>query len=348
MPPSFIKRGLGAWDSIWRIGLPPRSAAAITFAVACVGIATIVRTGLGLISPDSAPFAAYYSATLVAALVGGPTSGVIATILGAVVAYWRFVPPEWGTTEQLVSLSLFALSSVVIIWAAESYRSLLQRLRETERTRQLFNDELAHRIKNTLASVQAIMSQTLKDQPDVRNKLSGRISALAKTNDLLVKSEWQSAFVREIVANEFAPYGPSRFQLLGNDIECPPTLAIFLSLIFHELTTNAVKYGALSRADGRVSVSWKLAGDRLELEWIERGGPKPGTRAHVGFGTTLLQAGLKQFNGSVDMQFEPTGLRVILSMILPPDFRARSLGIAREQLRRQSTISESGLIAKIH
>jgi two-component sensor histidine kinase len=349
---SLIKRGIGAWNSIWRVGLPPRSAASLTFAIACVGIATIVRTGLGLISPDSAVFAPYYSATLVAALVGGTPSGVIATMLGGLVAYWRFVPPEWGTTpffvEQLVSLSLFALSSAVIIWAAESYRSLLQRLRETERTRRLFNDELAHRIKNTLASVQAIISQTLKDQPDVRNKLSARIVALATTNDLLVKSEWQSASMREIVTNEFAPYGPSRFQLLGDDVECPPTLAIFLSLIFHELTTNAVKYGALSRADGHVSVSWKLAGDRLELEWIERGGPKPGTRAHVGFGTTLLQVGLKQFNGSVDMQFEPTGLRVMLSMILPPDFRARSLGIARGQLRRQGNISESDLIAKIH
>ena len=294
MPTSLIKWACERWNSIWHVGLPPRSAASLTFAIACVGIATIVRTGLGLISPDSAVFAPYYSATLVAALVGGMPSGVIAAVLGGLVAYWRFVPPEWGTTpflvEQLVSLFLFALSSVVIIWAAESYRSLLQRLRETDRTRRLFNIELAHRIKNTLSSVQAIISQTLKDQPDVRNKLIGRIVALATTNDLLVKSEWQSASVREIVTNEFAPFDSSRFELVGDDVECPSTLAIFLSLIFHELTTNAVKYGALSKADGRVSVSWKLTGDRLELEWVERGGPKPSTRVNEGFGTTLLRA----------------------------------------------------------
>ena len=154
-------------------------------------------------------FAPYYSATLVAALVGGTSSGVIAAVLGGLVAYRRFVPPEWATTsfvvEQLVSLSLFALSSAVIIWAAESYRTLLQRLRETERTRQLFNDELAHRIKNMLSSVQAIISQTLKDQPDVRNNLNARVIALATTNNLLVKSEWQWASVREIITKEFVP-----------------------------------------------------------------------------------------------------------------------------------------------
>ena len=351
MPTSLIKRAIGAWNSIWHVGLPPGSAASLTFAIACVGIATIVRTGLGLISPDSAVFAPYYSATLVAALVGGPTSGIVAAVLGGVVAYWRFVPPEWGTTpflvEQLVSLSLFALSSGIIIWAAQSYRSLLQRLRETERMRQLFNDELAHRIKNMLSSVQAITNQTLKDQPDIRKKLNARIVALATTNDLLVKSEWQRASIREIVTNEFAPYDPSRFNLVGDYVECPSALALFLSLIFHELTTNAVKYGALSKTDGRVSVSWKLIRDRLELEWVERGGPKPSTPANEGFGTTLLRAGLKQFNGSVDMQFEPNGLRVKLSVILPPDFEVRSPGLAREQLRCHSNISESGLIAKI-
>jgi two-component sensor histidine kinase len=162
-----------------------------------------------------------------------------------------------------------------------------------------------------------------------------------------VKSEWERASIREIVTIEFAPYDPSQFNLVGDYVECPSALALFLSLIFHELTTNAVKYGALSKTEGRVSVSWKLIRDRLELEWVERGGPKPSTPANEGFGTTLLRHGLKQFNGSVDMQFEPNGLRVTLSVILPPDFEIRPADIASEQLRRHSNISESGLIAKI-
>ena len=107
--------------------------------MACVVAATVVRKGLGLISPDSAVFAPYYSATLVAALVGGAEAGALAFGVGGLAAYWLFVPPDWGVAsfrlEQLVSLVLYGASSLIIIWAAESYRGLLQRLRSEEATR---------------------------------------------------------------------------------------------------------------------------------------------------------------------------------------------------------------------
>ena len=131
------------WHSIWREGLTPRSGPAIFFAIACVAIATAFRIGFGRISPDSAVFAPYYSATLGAALVGGAESGILAAGLGAVAAYYLFVPLGWGLApfrlEQLVSLALYGTSSVVIIWAAQNYRGLLQRLRANEATRELLN-----------------------------------------------------------------------------------------------------------------------------------------------------------------------------------------------------------------
>jgi K+-sensing histidine kinase KdpD len=137
------------------------------FAVPCVGIATILRVSLGLISPDSAVFAPYYSATLVAALVGGAEAAILAAVLGGLVAYWLFVPPEWGVAsfrvEQLVSLVLYGTSSAIIVLAAQSYRGLLQRLRTEEAVRRLLNLELVHRNKNILAAVQAIVGQTLRD-----------------------------------------------------------------------------------------------------------------------------------------------------------------------------------------
>jgi K+-sensing histidine kinase KdpD len=159
-----VRGWVDRWHATWGVGLRPRSVEALSFAAVCVVIATLVRIGLGLISPDSAVFAPYYSATLVAALVGGTEAGILATCLGAIAAFWFFVPQEWSVAsfrvEQVVSLILYGTSSAVIIWAAQSYRGLLQRLRAEEATRQLLNLELVHRIKNILAGVQGIVACT--------------------------------------------------------------------------------------------------------------------------------------------------------------------------------------------
>jgi two-component sensor histidine kinase len=216
----------------------------------------------------------------------------------------------------LVSLVLYGTSSFVIIWAAQSYRGLLQRLRANEATRELLNRELMHRIKNILANVQGIVGQSLADQKILRNAINARITALGATNDLLVKSNWHSASLREILVHEFAPYGLSRFQLRGGDVDCPSALAVFLALAVHELTTNAVKYGALSRPDGRIDISWTDDSGQLTLEWIEIGGPELMAPTRKGFGTTLLRSGARQFQGVVDCRFERTGLRCRLSLFV--------------------------------
>ena len=308
------------WHSIWHVGLTPRSGGAFFFAFACVGIATALRIGLGRISPDSAVFASYYSATLVAALVGGADSGTLAAVLGAFAAYYLFVPEDWSLApfrlEQLVSLVLYGTSSVVIIWAAQSYRGLLQRLRANEATRELLNRELMHRIKNILANVQGIVGQSLVDQKILRNAINARITALGATNDLLVKTEWQSASLREILIHEFTPFGLARFHLHGSDVDCPAALAVFLALVVHELTTNAVKYGALSSPDGQIDIEWTDVSGQLTLEWVESGGPEPTPPTREGFGTSLLRSGARQFQGAVDSRFERTGLRCRLSLFV--------------------------------
>ena len=317
----MFKRGIDWWNNIWSVGLPAGSLPAMLLALVCVAVATLMRMGLGFISPDSAVFAPYYSATLVAALVSGAAAGLLATIVGGLVAVWLFVPPQWGSTpfmsEQLVSLVLFGISSLVIIWAAESYRGLLQRLRHEQCTRQLLNRELTHRIKNILASVQAIVRQTLRDQKGVRDDLIGRIAALGETNDLLIKSQWRAASLREILVREFAPYDLYRFRLDGPDIECPSSIAVFLALVIHEMTTNASKYGALSNVAGHISVTWTTCNNRFELVWAEFGGPQPKEPIRGGFGTKLLQTGLSQFNGTAKILFDPMGVRIGLALDFP-------------------------------
>jgi two-component sensor histidine kinase len=325
----MFKRGIDRLNTIWSVGLRPGTIPAMLFAVICVAAATLMRVSLGLISPDSAIFAPYYSATLVAALVGGAAAGLLAAIVGGLVAVWLFVPPQWGSTpfmaEQLVSLLLFSVSSLVIIWAAESYRGLLQRLRHEQRTRQLLNRELAHRIKNILASVQAIVRQTLRDRKDIRDDLIGRIAALGETNDLLIKSHWRTASLREILVREFAPYELYRFHLDGPEIECPSSVAVWLALVVHEMTTNASKYGALSNVTGRISVTWKTHNNRFELEWAEFGGPEPKEPTRGGFGTKLLQTGLNQFNGSAKILFEAVGVRIRLALDFPQQAQCVSM-----------------------
>jgi two-component sensor histidine kinase len=329
----MVKLAFARWRELWRGGLRPGSLSSVLFAVICVGVATLVRSALGELDIHSAlggtanasaagsAFASYYSATLVAALVGGVPAGILAAVSGALAGFWLFVPPDWQSHvfdwDQMVSALLFAVSSAVIIWAAKSYRDLLARLREEQDRRQLLNHELAHRIKNTLAIVQAVARQTLRDQPATLGKLNNRIAALAATNDLLIKSEWGGAFLKEILASEFAPYDPARFALNGEDFKCPSEIATVLALIFHELTTNAAKYGALSAPHGYVTLSWMRHHDRVDLDWIESGGPAPAAARREGFGTTLLHKGLRQFDGAVEMTFAPGGLRCKLSLSLP-------------------------------
>jgi len=343
----MVKLALGWWRELWRGGLPSRSIFSLIFALTCVAIATIVRIGLGAISPDSAVFAPYYSATLVAALVGGARAGGVAAASGALTAFWLFVPPDWKSDayieEQVVSFVLFATSSSVIIWAAKSYRDLLWRLREEQKTRQLLNHELAHRIKNTLTIVQAVVNQTLRDQPAVLGKLNDRIAALAGTNDLLIESAWRGAFLKKILAGKFAPYDPSRFRLDGEDFECPSEIATVLALIFHELTTNAAKYGALSAAQGQVKLSWKTKNDRVDFDWIESGGPQPKTSPREGFGTTLVRKSLRQFDGSVEMRFAPTGLHCKLSLSLPSQRQQNPIDLAAERSSYSGNMSTSSV-----
>jgi K+-sensing histidine kinase KdpD len=195
----MVTWGIDRWRAIWPLGLRPGSTAAFCFAIMCVAIATGVRIGLGLIRPDTTVYATFYAATLVAALAGGRRAGILAAIAGGLVGYMLFIPEEWGsnpfTLPHVLSFGLYGASSAVIVWAAESYRSLLRVLQAEQSTRQLLNRELAHRMKNTMATVQAVVNHTLRNQKDLQETLNARIAALAATNDLLMRSQWHHASV---------------------------------------------------------------------------------------------------------------------------------------------------------
>lgn len=307
--------------NLWRQGLVPGSAAAYLLAVGCVAVATLVRVVLGLIANDIIPLATYYPAVLVASLLGGASSGVLALILGGIVGWWAFMPPHYTiavpTLSHTISLALYFGSAGVIIFVAEGYRRAMRLVREEEAKRQLLVGELQHRSMNTLAVVQAIISQSLRGNREEAEKINRRIGALAATNDLLTESADQFTDLKSILLAEFKPYAMGRIVLDGGRMNLGGDLAKPLALIVHELATNAAKYGSLSEPDGVLSVRWKVLGGRAEIRWVEQGGPPVVPPTKQGFGTQFIDQILKTIQGAVATEFPPSGVECTISFLLP-------------------------------
>ena len=301
----------------FRKGLAPGSWDAYGFAVLCFAVATLIRLSLNPVSPNIQSFATDYPAVLFAALVGGGSAGLIATGLSAIVGWWAFLPPyftlDLPTRGEAIDLTLFIAASLVIVWGAVGYRQTLWRLNEEEQFRKTTADELAHRVKNNLATVIAILRRELRAHPDIWAKVFGRLNALAATDEFIRTSTNHTASLRDILAAEVSPYDSARFFLSGQDIQLTRKLAITLALLLHELATNAAKYGALSNINGHVVVSWTIQRDSVQLIWTEHDGPKISIPNHRGFGLTLLQRGLASYGGTTDLGFSASGVSCKLS-----------------------------------
>ncbi len=211
--------------------------------------------------------------------------------------------------------------------ALENGRLYQEAQHEIEERRQAQNQqsflirELHHRVKNTLATVQAVVGATARSTSSIEEfykAFVGRIISLANTHSLLTEALWQTASLREILEKELIPYNDAkgeRIELEGPDVKLPSEIAVPIGMAVHELTTNAAKYGALSIRTGRVSVMWTEHGEgddrRLSLSWVERGGPRVAQPGRQGFGSRLLHRVLTtQLNAEVKVDYDPTGLRV--------------------------------------
>jgi two-component system CheB/CheR fusion protein len=174
--------------------------------------------------------------------------------------------------------------------------------------------ELSHRVKNTLAVVSSIAERTLTDG-EAKENLIGRLHALGHTHDVLSESGWTKAGLRELISAELSPHGvgDGNLQISGPRVMLRPQAALFITLALHELSTNAAKYGALSIPGGRIAVSWIITGDRsprLELNWQEEGGPKVDGFGTAGFGTELIERGIRfELQGEAKLETVNGGLR---------------------------------------
>jgi two-component sensor histidine kinase len=166
--------------------------------------------------------------------------------------------------------------------------------------------------------VQAIAAQTARassSSADFAADFSARLKSLASSVDLLVQQEWRGVSMKELVHSQLGHYGASsdRVEIKGPNVLLTPLSAQYLGMALHELSTNAVKYGALSGPEGRITIAWQLrkVGDKrhFQMSWVERGGPPAAPPQHKGFGHLVIERMVAEaLQGKVKLQFAPAGL----------------------------------------
>jgi PAS domain S-box-containing protein len=201
--------------------------------------------------------------------------------------------------------------------------------KRAERTLELLLREQQHRVKNTLAVVQSLALQTARNGPslqDFTDAFQGRLRSLAGAHDALAKTRWEGAELRDLLLASLSPWRDrhgERLRLSGEPLLLAPQPALALGMIFHELATNAVKYGALSSQQGGVEVGWQVEpapqGDQLLLTWSETGGPEARPPGRRGFGTRLIEGSVAhELGGEAILSFDAPGLRCVLRFPLLP------------------------------
>ena len=233
------------------------------------------------------------------------------------------VTKDGRSVDVSLTVSPVRDKSGTIVGASKVARDITER-KHAEELQRLLLDELNHRVKNTLATIQAIASQSLrraKSPTDFVSSFSGRVQALAQAHDLLVQTKFQGAELKDIVLDQVSlgANDDSRISYSGPTLQLDSQVAVHVALVLHELATNARKYGALSVQGGRLAVRWELQtnGERkLLLNWDESGGPKVSAPKERGFGSTLIEKTLQSHGGEVTMRFKTSGVSAKISLPL--------------------------------
>ena len=315
----FIDEFRRGWQGISR----PSPLFSIGFAASCVGLSTAARWCLALIRPDVF-FTPYFPAVFFATAFGGFRVGIATAIAGATLGLTLNFSDAPVDFARLALLVIYLIVCGLTIWGVEHYRSIASRQRQIskrliqeEEYRKLVVDELQHRLKNKLSTIHAVLHQILEGHPQIWASIDQRMRALSATDDLIARVDGNGCDLKDLLLSELGPYGHVRFTLNGNPLFLPAKLAVSLALIFHELATNAGKYGAFSSARGLLQVSWSVSDDRLNITWDETEGPPVGAIGEAGFGTKLLKSALRPFDGKTEIAFLKTGVHCTMQCRIP-------------------------------
>lgn len=300
-----------------RRGFEPNSPAGFVFGIACIAVAAAIRWLLGMWFGATLYFVAFFPAVILAALFAGFWPGMLALALSVALGLLLFVPAHVAAgmpSPFLANLAIYIAAGFCTVWLGHLFRSAVRILQAEQRERELILREIEHRSRNMGALGAAIVQLSLPGDPETAALINARMQALQATNDLITRAPKMEADIESIVRRELAPYDTSRCTLRGGPLALRSDIARAVGLVVHELTTNAVKYGALSNPDGRVEVAWTHNGGTIELNWRERGAQNGEAPTRVGFGTKLIDVTAKGLNGSVEREFGDGGMscRIVL------------------------------------
>jgi PAS domain S-box-containing protein len=202
-----------------------------------------------------------------------------------------------------------------VVGASKIARDITER-RQLERVKEHLINEIKHRVKNTLGTVQAMATQTFRKAPaEERNLFVGRIHALADAHDVLTQRNWGNVSLNELtmrVLHPFVDAKQKRMSAEGPDLEISPNRALLLAMVLHEMGTNAIKFGSLSNDTGTVDVAWDVVhgpdGRRVKFVWTERGGPPVAPPERKGFGSRMIEHAIRGEQGISEFVFDPEGL----------------------------------------
>jgi two-component sensor histidine kinase len=243
--------------------------------------------------------------------------------VAAGVAESSLVAPLWR------NLAITSVMGAVLLMVGLAFAvRMATQIARGEMLHTLLIEELNHRVKNTLAVLQSIATQTFRSASrGEREKFEGRLGALAEAHNLLSQEKWRGAGLREVISRVLRPYlinTPQRMRMSGPQVPLSPRLAVVLSMIVHEIATNAAKYGALSNDTGTVTVDWDTfednGGRKLRLIWTEAGGPPVSAPVQRGFGSRLIERSARdQLGGEATVDFLPYGVVYTVSCALDRD-----------------------------
>jgi two-component sensor histidine kinase len=315
-----VRKNADFIDALIRIldRIPRYSTRALMIAVTCLAVAVLAHVVVGLAGSEQR-FVTYYPAIMAAGLLAGIPAAIGVAVGSTLISWSAFAPPLISRQIHPLDLVIFLISSGCIIIFAHCCRLVLRRLKQSELQQVTLTNELTHRSRNTFAVVEVIVQNTLVHHPGLAKAILGRVRSVSRANDLVSVAAHSGVGLRDLLIQEFEPFGINRIEALGPNLRIPTTKVRHLILIFHELITNSAKYGSLSNSSGRVLVDWTIVEDVVNLNWKEKGGPLVGPPQQEGFGTKLIAQCATSLSGKITQQFSFDGFNCSLTFRMPND-----------------------------